>query len=265
MKKITFETYVELLDKYMAKQGMGQKERDEMFNHPDNADIISTEFGKNTHPSVVVKMLDKDPVYTLHSKVDEKRKSKKAKENKFKRVMGEFGKGQLKPYHADRALRSKKQGGTEKERKQALAIAYSEAGLSEAKEVPRLSEENSRVVEFLEENGLEFVSTPIQIKNGTLEFYTPYGIYAIFTQSGYIRKWGYDRWGVLFFDDSLEMRPMELAEVLLEKYKRAARRDQKKMNKRKEEDFLSGWDAEMEEKSRVPNKKVKANRPRWMQ
>jgi hypothetical protein len=57
----------------------------------------------------------------------------RGKEKKFKKVMKEFGKGKLKPYHADKPLSSKKQGGTEKERKQALAIAYSEAGLSKKK------------------------------------------------------------------------------------------------------------------------------------
>ena len=59
--------------------------------------------------------------------------TKKAKEKKFKKVMKEFGKDELKPYRADKPLKSKKEGGTRKEHKQALAIAFSEAGMSKNK------------------------------------------------------------------------------------------------------------------------------------
>ena len=49
----------------------------------------------------------------------------KGRENKFKKVVGEMSKGKLKT-SAGRELDPK----DEKDRKQALAIAYSEAGLS---------------------------------------------------------------------------------------------------------------------------------------
>lgn len=57
-------------------------------------------------------------------------KTKKAKEEKFKTVMHEFGKGKLKPFHSNKPLKSKKQKGSKKELAQAQAIAFSEADLS---------------------------------------------------------------------------------------------------------------------------------------
>ena len=57
----------------------------------------------------------------------------KGKEKKFGKVMKEFGKGKLTPYHAKSSLKSKKQDGTKKEHKQALAIAFSEAGMKKKK------------------------------------------------------------------------------------------------------------------------------------
>jgi len=59
--------------------------------------------------------------------------TKEGKEKKLDKVFKEFGKGELKPFHADKPLKSKKQGGTEEERKQAIAIALSSAGLSKKK------------------------------------------------------------------------------------------------------------------------------------
>ena len=62
-----------------------------------------------------------------------KPKSKEGKQKKFKKVMREFGKGELTPYNQNKSLRSKKQGGTKKERAQALAIAFNAAGIKKKK------------------------------------------------------------------------------------------------------------------------------------
>jgi hypothetical protein len=58
------------------------------------------------------------------------RKKGPGKNPKFRKVMREFGKGELKSYHGKKPLKPKEEGGTKKELAQAKAIAYSEAGLS---------------------------------------------------------------------------------------------------------------------------------------
>jgi hypothetical protein len=62
-----------------------------------------------------------------------KPKTKEGKEKKFAKVMKEFGHGELTPYHTDKPLKPKKEGGTKKDIKQSLAIAFSEAGVSKKK------------------------------------------------------------------------------------------------------------------------------------
>jgi len=51
--------------------------------------------------------------------------SKKGQQEKISKVLGEFKKGELKPHNTDKKL----EPGDKKDRKQALAIAFSEAGL----------------------------------------------------------------------------------------------------------------------------------------
>jgi len=57
----------------------------------------------------------------------------KGKKKKFKKVMKEFGKGKLTPFHSNKSLKSKKQGGSKAEQKQALAIAFSESNIKKKK------------------------------------------------------------------------------------------------------------------------------------
>lgn len=78
-----------------------------------------------------------DPAYddSIVNEAKKKPTTKKGKDKKFKKVMGEFGKGELKPYRAKKTLKSKKQKGSKKDHKQALAIAFSEAGMSESSSV----------------------------------------------------------------------------------------------------------------------------------
>jgi len=128
--KLNFEEYITLLDRMLERKGLSTSERDIILKSPENNEMIVTSFNSKTHPTTVLSMLDMEPISSMY---EGKRKpyTKEGKEKKFKKVMGEFGKGKLKPYHGDSALKSKKQGGSAKERKQALAIAFSEAGLTE--------------------------------------------------------------------------------------------------------------------------------------
>ena len=152
---IKLEDYVRLLDRMLERKGLTEEERDKLLNHPDNLDLISQEFEKRAHPTIILKKLNFEPIrvdYIFSESIEEhlvcesmedfvlnevrkkkgkkKPTTKKGKDTKFKKVMHEFGKGKLRPYHAKSNLRSKKQGGTKKEYKQGLAIAFSEANLS---------------------------------------------------------------------------------------------------------------------------------------
>jgi len=184
--------------------------------------------------------------------------TKTGKDKKFKKVMKEFGKGELTPYHAKSSLKSKKQGGSKQAHKQALAIAFSEAGMKkevyEASETPELTQGQQYAVDYLKSQGLEFISTPSNIKRGTLMFKVKdkneyWGLY----KTGYIRKgdkghhgyYGHPpnpktiRMGVIhkirppqyeeqgFIDDD---EYMELAHIASQKISRA-----RKMEKAKEE------------------------------
>jgi len=193
--KLSLEKYIQLIDKELKEEGLTPKERDEMFNCDENADLVSQGYEKNKDPKAIAGEMDRNPVYLLHSKrMDEKRKptTKKGKDKKFKKVMDEFSKGKLKPKHSDKPLDPK----SEKDRKQALAIAYSESDLSEA--VKRsLNEDRKKAhitpgmryaIDFLEAFGFNLLSTDRQLRNGTLYFVSPENEeYAIF-KTGYIRK-----------------------------------------------------------------------------
>jgi len=87
-------------------------------------------------------------------------------------------------------------------------------------------------VDFLKPLGFKLVSSNIQIERGNLVFEDPDGIkWAIFRNSGYIRKWipGVDRWNVIhrelpaqhagggFIEDD---QYMELAELISRKARR---------------------------------------------
>lgn len=90
-------------------------------------------------------------------------------------------------------------------------------------------------VNFLKVHGLDFISTPRQLKNGNLVFKDKEGkLWGIFKYGGYLRKNNGSRWGVLYrmeqgrnIDDD---EYMELAEMLINKIKK-----QQNFLKRKEE------------------------------
>ena len=87
---------------------------------------------------------------SLEDFVNESKKkptTSEGKEKKFKKVMREFGKGKLVPFHSDKSLKPKSEGGDEKDRKQSLAIAFSEAGMSKKKK----SKKKQTVKESLDE------------------------------------------------------------------------------------------------------------------
>jgi hypothetical protein len=148
MARIKLEDYVRLLDRMLERRELTEEERDKILNHPTNLDLISQEFERRSHPIVIINKLDMSPIraeyveenlvcesleeFILNEAKRKKRKKKKGpgKNPKFRKVMREFGKGELKPYHSKSTLRNKKQGGTKKELAQAKAIAYSESGLS---------------------------------------------------------------------------------------------------------------------------------------
>jgi hypothetical protein len=145
MARIKLDDYVRLLDRMLERKGFTEEERDKILNLPYNLDLISQEFERRAHPIVIINKLDMSPIRAEYVEENfvcesldvlfEYRRRKKKKKGpgsnpKFRKVMGEFGKGELKPYHSKSTLRSKKQGGTKKQLAQAKAIAYSEANLS---------------------------------------------------------------------------------------------------------------------------------------
>lgn len=171
--------------------------------------------------------------------------TKAGKDRKFKKVMKEFGKGKLKPYHADEPLKSKKQNGSKKAHKQALAIAFSEAGMKkevyEAREMPSEFPEGQKyAIDFLTASGFKFISTPLQASRGNLMFQDPEGtIWGIFKNGGYIRKMTEPkgRWQVVqrLNDNATPIDDdeyMDLVHIITEKY-----RSNKLRNKKAREDW----------------------------
>jgi len=145
MAKLKLADYIQIIDRMLERDGLAEVERDAIFNDPINIEMISARFHKRTHPREIIKELDRRPIEAMYASLDEtlfdlgyiaeakkKPTTKTGKDKKFKKVMGEFGKGKLTPYHAKGSLKSKKQGGSKQAHKQALAIAFSEAGMSEA-------------------------------------------------------------------------------------------------------------------------------------
>jgi len=199
MAKITFDVYIEIIDRILERKGFTSSERDTIFNDQGNIDLISISFKKRINPNIVAKQIDTEPVKAMYASHLEEGKKKPTttagKKKKFKKVMKEFGKGKLTPYHASSSLKSKKQGGSKQEHKQALAIAFSEAGMKKesvneaTKEMPNLSSGQKYAVDFLTSLRLENVTSPFQLKKGSLEFYdastdTKWQI----SGSGYLRK-----------------------------------------------------------------------------
>lgn len=171
-----------------------------------------------------------------------KPKTKKQKDAKFGKVMKEFGKGQLKPYHASSNLKNKKQGGSKKEHKQALAIAFSEAGMTKeslnANEIPT---GQRYAISFLTSKGFKLISSPLQLNRGNLIFKDPIGnMWGIFKNGGYIRKQApeNDRWAVVYrisTADEVQLNDdqyMDLSEIIATKYN-----DLQLKNKKHEERF----------------------------
>jgi hypothetical protein len=134
MGKITLDLYIEILDRLLEREGLSTAERDAIFNDSENAELISNGFSKRVQPAIIFKKLSREPVQSMYASHLQEGKKKPTtpggKKKKFKKVMKEFGKGKLKPYHADKTLKSKKQDGSKQEHKQALAIAFSEAGMT---------------------------------------------------------------------------------------------------------------------------------------
>jgi len=131
MKKYTLEFYINVLDRFLEREGFSESERDEIIKDEKNIEIITDAVKRTLNPYIVYKKLLREPAYNLYDSLkealeilEERRKDISLK--KFKKVMKEFGEGKLKPYRSKSYLKPKKMGGTEKEYKQALAIAFSE-------------------------------------------------------------------------------------------------------------------------------------------
>ena len=237
MSKLNFDTYIEIIDRLLERKGLTTAEREEIFNYPENIELISSSFKKYISPRYIINKINTEHVRELYTSTNEsfidnwekknelefqkeiiingdeisgycewenkvitfgitedcnvledaninwyslsedqkqelseiilqniefvkdnnelsfndgyldmidelqsmfnntiyesrkKPITKKDKDNKFKKVMKEFGKGKLKPFHSKKNLKSKKQRGSKKERAQALAIAFSESNL----------------------------------------------------------------------------------------------------------------------------------------
>jgi len=177
LSQLKFETYIEVIDRILEMQGFDELQRNAIFDFQENINILNDSFRKRLQPSKVFNLLNVEPAFELQES-KKKPTTAKGKIKKFKKVMREFGKGKLKPYHADTPLKSKKQGGSKKEHKQALAISFSEAGLQresyqgiyEDNESINLTLGQNFAVKFMKTVGLELISSPLQLKRGNLIF-----------------------------------------------------------------------------------------------
>jgi len=206
--KLNLETYIEVIDRLLERKGLSDVERDEILQFPDNIDLLYKSFSKRIHPKYVLPELNMEPLrnmyniskYDLEPSLQEGKKkptTSSGKQKKFKTVMGEFGKGKLKPYHANEPLKSKKQDGTQKELAQARAIAFSEAGLTK-ESFQRITEDDESLiltkgqkyaVDFLKVDGLKLISSPLQLTRGNLIFVDHNNNKWMISNTGYIRKW----------------------------------------------------------------------------
>ncbi len=233
--KLDLEGYIELLDRMLEREGFASAERDEIFNYPENISIISDAFKKYMHPRYVLKELNREPVRAMYV-VEEGMK-------KFKKVMGEFGKGKLKPYRSKTSLKSKKQGGSKKDLNRALAIAYSEAGMTnESVNETNLTPAQEYAVKLMQTIDIKLISSPLQLKKGTLIFKDDEtDIQWQISKRGYLRKlsplpkntpWRYEsQWQVVYqtfpgsYDGKIqyidEEQYKELAKLLYEKIRKS--------------------------------------------
>lgn len=234
MSKLNLESYIELIDRILERKGFSSKDREEILACDKNINMIMHYYETYVSPQYFLDKLDTSMVrknyiedikpkyvYDEFEEDDDylgesRRKpiTAKQKQNKFKKVMGEFSKGKLKPFHSIKTLKSKKQGGSDKERKQALAIAFSEANMKKEsynyfghklnENLSELTDGQNFAVNFLKSSGLSLISTPLQIKRGNLIFKDKNDNIFMISNTGYIRKLGqptyYDtkgRWQVL--------------------------------------------------------------------
>jgi len=206
--ELKLETYIEVLDRLLQRQGFTTIERDEIFKDPKNIELTLDSFKRRLHPSIVLKNINKEPVQLMYAEpavdeslqnfiINEGRKKKKPKKRKLKKVFKEFGEGKLKPYHAKKNLRSKKQGGTSKEHKQAIAIALSSQRRANESYKGILDEQTINfstgqqyAINFVKSLGLELISNPLQLKRGNFIFKdtVTQTIEWMISNTGYIRK-----------------------------------------------------------------------------
>lgn len=121
------------------QQSIIETELQQIFDIEDFENLKDKDFLMSLKTFELVEILDflentgfvRESLNEARKKKKKKSKIKPGRSPKFRKVMGEFGKGELVPFHAKKALKSKEKGGKPEEYKQALAIAYSEAGLTQ--------------------------------------------------------------------------------------------------------------------------------------
>lgn len=153
--KVRFEDYILILDRLLERQGLSSKERDAIFNDPNNIDLISNSFEKRVHPSIILKQLDKEPVRAMYASSSE----------------------------VTEAVKGRK-----------ILSPQQQADLN--KNIP-LSKGKKYAVDFLKSVGLLHISTPLQLKRGTLIFLDPKNnVEWQISGTGYLRKRNLNKKGV---------------------------------------------------------------------
>lgn len=71
MSKLKLADYIHIIDRMLEREGLAEVERDSVLNDPTNIEMISVKFQSKTHPSKVVKELDRRPVEAMYASLQE--------------------------------------------------------------------------------------------------------------------------------------------------------------------------------------------------
>lgn len=67
LRKLSLQQYIHILDRFFDQKKFSPKERDAIFNDPDNIELISKAYEKGVHPSKLIKNISTDPVDMMYA------------------------------------------------------------------------------------------------------------------------------------------------------------------------------------------------------